>query len=127
VIPERVDELTLALTHLGLRAFRFAGSGTLRISARRAGPPSGQMRPRPGAIDPRRAEHAIIEVLGSAPPDVADSMQEISGDMLRTVPRPDEADIAYAATSALLAAAGGAIESDDTTFATARSVVRIRV
>ncbi len=35
LLDHRVDELALALTHLALRAFRFAGSGGLRLGARR--------------------------------------------------------------------------------------------
>ena len=36
VVPERVQELGTALVYLALRAYRFAGSGSLRISAHRA-------------------------------------------------------------------------------------------
>ena len=122
VIPEHVDGLTLALTHLSLRAFRFAGSGTVLLSARRVAP--AELLPH------RRAstrEQVLIEVLGAAPADLADSAMEISSDILRTVPRPDEADVAHNAAKALIAAVGGVIEIDDATFTIARSVVRLKM
>jgi PAS domain S-box-containing protein len=129
VLPERCDELTLALTHLALRAFRFAGSGTLRITARRTPAPALAFDPRAVVRAARRApdrEHALLEILGEAPPDLVASAMEISSDMLRTVSRPDEVDLAYQAAQSILMAAGGAIESDDATFSTARTVVRLR-
>ncbi|MFT3775583.1 MAG: PAS domain-containing protein [Minicystis sp.] len=128
VIPERVDELTLALTHLALRAFRFAGSGSLRICARRTPPPPPDPRHPPmrtGRRPPER-DHAVVEIIADAPADLADAAMEISSDMLRTVPRPDEADHAHQAAQMLIAAAGGMIETDDATFSMARSVVRLK-
>lgn len=125
VIAERSDELTLAITHLALRAFRFAGSGSLRITARRTSPPRPDPRTFSRGSRPPEREHAVLEILGSAPPDIADAAVDISSDMLRTVPRPDEADHAYTSAQALIVAAGGLIESDDATFSTARSVIRL--
>jgi PAS domain S-box-containing protein len=122
VIPEHVDGLTLALTHLALRAFRFAGSGTVLITARRVDTTD--------ALPHRRSaprEQVLLEVLGTAPADLADAAMEISSDVLRTVPRPDEADVAHSAAKALIAAVGGVIEIDDATFTAARSVVRLKV
>ena len=128
IIAERVDELCAALTYLALRAFRFAGSGTLRIAAHRVVPPPESQRPRSRlARPPVEREQVVIEILGTAPADMLDTAVDISSDMLRTVPRPAEADVVYQAAQVLIAAAGGVIESDDATFSTARSVIRLRV
>ncbi len=82
VVPERVQELGTALVYLALRAYRFAGSGSLRITARRAaaGTPAPahagtsdafSMGEAPRAYDPRRRpawqaerEHVLIEIRG---------------------------------------------------------------
>ncbi len=143
VVAERVEELGAALVYLALRAFRFAGSGTLRISARRLEPtrPPPPRRPAtpgpaapPGSSgrartprQPAERRYVTIEIVGIAPSDLTDGAVEISSDMLRTVPRPAEADVAHQAAHTLIAAVGGSIETDDTTFTTARSVVRLRV
>jgi PAS domain S-box-containing protein len=137
VVPERVEELGAALVYLALRAFRFAGSGTLCISASRSEPtrssdpsylsdvslPSARAR---RSRPPPERRYVVIEIVGTAPADLAESALEISSDMLR-IPRPTEADLAYQAAHTLIAAVGGSIETDDTTFTTARSVVRLRV
>jgi PAS domain S-box-containing protein len=127
VISERVDEIALALTHLSLRAFRFAGSGSLRLTARRTPAPAPALRAiaRGFHRGPER-EHAFVEIAAAAPADLADSAMEISSDVIRSVPRPDETDLAYAAAQALLGVCGGAIESDDAGFSSARTVVRLR-
>ncbi|APR85493.1 Hypothetical protein A7982_10842 [Minicystis rosea] len=122
VIPEHIDELTLALTHLALRAYRFAGSGALRLSARRVAPPPLE----PRGLRRASGEHAIIEIVADAPLDLAGAAMEISSDMLRTIPRPDEVDVAHNAAQTLIASAGGVIESDDASFSTARTVVRLK-
>lgn len=121
VLPEYVDELALALNHLALRAFRFAGSGTLRITARRA-PQTMDARRQTGRRPEREQVH--IELLGAAPTDVAESPVDAS-DILRAVPRPDEADVAYVAAQIIIGAAGGTIEADEATFATAGTIVRL--
>ncbi len=128
VIPERIEEVSAALVYLALRAFRFAGSGSLSVVARRTEPLPEHLRARP-RLSRAAAEpvHLIIEILGTAPADMAETSVEISSDMLRTIPRPDEADVAYQAAQTLLASIGGSIESDDATFSTARSVIRLRV
>jgi PAS domain S-box-containing protein len=128
IIGERVDELCAAIGYLALRAFRFAGSGALRISAHRVVPPPESQRPRSRAArPPAEREQLVIEILGTAPADMVDTAVDISSDMLRTIPRPAEADLAYQAAQTLIAAAGGSIESDDATFSTARSVIRLRL
>jgi hypothetical protein len=134
IVPERVEELGAALVYLSLRAYRFAGSGTLRVTAARAEatPEAAPVqwkephRSRPRAGRPAQI-HVLIEILGSAPADVADNAVEISSDVLRTVPRPAEADVAFQAAQTLIASVGGVIESDDATFSTARTVVRLRI
>jgi hypothetical protein len=133
IVPQRAEELTAALIYLSLRAYRFAGSGTLRLVARRVPRPSDQSirtDPRSRSRLPRSAPvriHVTVEILGAAPADLADTAVEISSDVLRAIPRPIEADATYQATQTLLAAIGGAIESDDATFSTARTVVRLRM
>jgi PAS domain S-box-containing protein len=128
ILSERVDELCTALTYLSLRAFRFAGSGSLRIAAHRVVPPPESQRPRSRlSRPPAEREQLVIEILGTAPADMVDTVVDISSDMLHTIPRPAEADLAYQAAQMLVASAGGTIESDDTTFSTARSVVRLRL
>ncbi len=127
VVQERVQELTLALTHLGLRAFRFAGSGSLRITARRAAAPAASAAPRAlGARPPPAGADVLVEIVGTAPSDLAENAMEISSDMVRTIPRPTDVDLAYASAQTLIAAAGGAIELDDAGFTTARTTVRLR-
>jgi PAS domain S-box-containing protein len=136
IVPERVEELTAALIYLSLRAHRFAGSGTLQLAARRTLRPSQRAEPtlraepRPRSRLARAAPeriHVTLEILGAAPADLADTAVEISSDMLRAIPRPVEDDATYQATQTLLAAMGGAIESDDATFSTARTVIRLRM
>lgn len=122
VIADHVDGVTLALTHLALRAFRFAGSGTVHLYARHASPPEPPSNRR---LPPK--EQVVVEIIGAAPADLAEAAMEISSEMLRTVPRPDEADLAHNAAQALIGAAGGTLESDDATFTTARSVIRFRI
>ena len=127
ILSQRVEELGAALVYLSLRAFRFAGSGTLHLAARRTEPqPEPRSRGRLSRAGQERAD-VLIEILGAAPPDLADTSVEISSDMLRAIPRPAEADLAYQAAVTLLASVGGSVESDDATFSTARSVIRLRV
>jgi PAS domain S-box-containing protein len=126
VVPERVEELGAALVYLSLRAFRFAGSGTLHVLARRAeAPPEPHRRGRLSRAVSERS-YLVIEIVGAAPADLADTAVEISSDMLRAIPRPAEADVAYQAAVALLGSVGGIVESDDATFSTARTVIRLR-
>jgi PAS domain S-box-containing protein len=126
VIADRIDELGCALAYLGLRAFRFAGSGSLRlVAARSQGAASGIPRAAFGGAG--GTEYITIEITGSAPPDLADTPLEISSDMLRAIPRPAEADLAYQAAASLILASGGSIEGDEASFTRARSVVRLRV
>jgi PAS domain S-box-containing protein len=137
MVPERVEELAAALIYLSLRAYRFAGSGNLRLVARRVDPRASKSSEHPIRTEPRARNrlsrgapdrvHVTLEILGTAPADLADTAVEISSDMLRAIPRPVEADATYQATQALLAAIGGAIESDDATFSTARTVIRLRM
>ncbi len=129
IVPERVQELGAALVYLSLRAYRFAGSGSLRIMAHRASFPfePQRQRARTSSRPPAEREHLMIEIVGSAPADMADTSIEISSEMVNTVPRPAEADLAYHAAQTLVAAAGGAIESDDASFSSARTVIRLRV
>jgi len=128
IVPERIEEVSAALVYLALRAFRFAGSGSLRVIARRTEPLPEHLRARPRlSRSPGDQAQVVIEILGTAPADIVDTSVEISSDMLRTIPRPDEADVAYQAAQTLIASIGGSIESDDATFSTARSVVRLRV
>jgi PAS domain S-box-containing protein len=130
VIVERADELTIALTHLALRAYRFAGSGKLRVAAARgvARPPAPRLPYHEGrALPLRERECVVLEILAHAPADLASTAGDISSDMLRTIPRPDEASLAYGAAQTLIGSAGGVIESDDATFATARSVIRLHL
>jgi PAS domain S-box-containing protein len=124
LIEDHVDELGTALIYLGLRAFRFSGSGSLRITAVRS---AGADSVRGWSRSPRPAEDMVtIEIMGSAPPEISETPTDISSDMLRTIPRPAETDLAYQAACTLVGVAGGSIESDDATFTTARSVVKLR-
>jgi hypothetical protein len=133
IVPDRVEELTAALIYLSLRAYRFAGSGTLRVVARRTSRSSEQpirneprLRSRLSRGAPDRV-HVTLEIVGAAPADLADNAVEISSDMLRAIPRPVEADTTYQAAQTLLVAIGGTVESDDATFSTARTVIRLRL
>ncbi len=126
LLDHRVDELALALTHLALRAFRFAGSGGLRLGARRIAPlpPDPRLRSRI-AVAPQETQDTLITLLGTAPPDSAVHGDSISAE-LQTVPRRDENDQAFAAVKAILAAVGGSIELDDVTFDEAITTIRLR-
>ena len=127
LLDYRVDELALALTHLALRAFRFAGSGNLRLAARRITPlpPDPRLRASRIAIAPQETQDTLITLMGTAPPDSAVFGESISAEML-AVPRRDESDQAFAAVKAILAAVGGAIEVDDVTFDEATTIIRLR-
>jgi PAS domain S-box-containing protein len=125
VIQERVQELTLALTHLGLRAYRFAGSGSLRFVARRVPALAAVGRALATRPPPDRSD-VLVEIIGTAPTDLAETAMEISSDLVRTIPRPADADLAFTAAQTLIAGAGGVIEIDDAGFTTARSTVRLR-
>jgi PAS domain S-box-containing protein len=126
LLDHRVDELALALTHLALRAFRFAGSGGLRLGARRIAPlpPDPRLRSRI-AVAPQETQDTLITLLGTAPPDSAVHGDSLSADF-QTVPRRDENDQAFAAVKSILAAVGGTIELDDVTFDEAITTVRLR-
>jgi PAS domain S-box-containing protein len=126
LLDYRVDELALALTHLALRAFRFAGSGGLRLAARRIAPlpPDPRLRSRI-PIAPQETQDTLITLMGTAPPDSALHGENISSELL-AVPRRDESDLAFAAVKAILAAVGGTIEVDDVTFDEATTTIRIR-
>ena len=111
-------------------AFRFAGSGTLGIAAHRVGAPAGASEhkdwmgappteparpvprpaPRARAPDHRDRRHRARRISSTA--------VDISSDVLRTMPRAAEADLAYQSAQTLIAAAGGNVESDDATFST---------
>ena len=126
LLDHRVDELALALTHLALRAFRFAGSGGLRLGARRIAPlpPDPRLRSRIYVL-PQETQDTLITLLGTAPPDSAVHGDSISPE-LQNVPRRDENDQAFAAAKAILAAVGGTIELDDVTFDEAITTIRLR-
>jgi PAS domain S-box-containing protein len=126
LLDHRVDELALALTHLALRAFRFAGSGGLRLGARRIAPlpPDPRLRSRV-AVAPQETQDTLITLMGTAPPDSAVHGENISAELL-AVPRRDESDAAFAAVKAILAAVGGTIEVDDVSFDEATTTIRLR-
>ena len=126
LLDHRVDELALALTHLALRAFRFAGSGGLRLASRRIAPlqPDPRLRSRI-AIAPQETQDTLITLMGTAPPDSAVLGASISAELL-AVPRRDESDQAFAAVKAILAAVNGTIEVDDVTFDEATTTIRLR-
>ncbi|MEP7119696.1 MAG: PAS domain-containing protein [Byssovorax sp.] len=126
LLDHRVDELALALTHLALRAFRFAGSGGLRLASRRIAPlpPDPRLRSRI-ALAPPEAQDTLITLMGTAPPDSAVHGENISAELL-AVPRRDESDLAFAAVKTILAAVGGTIEVDDVTFDEATTTIRLR-
>ena len=81
----------------------------------------------PVALRPGAGPYALIEIAATAPPDLADQVVETSSDVLRAIPRPAEADAAYQAAVTVLGTIGGSVESDDATFATARTIIRLRV
>jgi PAS domain S-box-containing protein len=126
LLDHRVDELALAITHLALRAFRFAGSGGLRLAARRIAPlpPDPRLRTRI-ALAPPETLDTLITLMGTAPPDSAVHGENISAELL-AVPRRDESDLAFTAVKAILAAVGGSIEVDDVTFDEATTTIRLR-
>lgn len=128
VIAEQVDELTIALTHIAFRAYRFAGSGSLELKASLAPAAACDSRPRAwlGSPPVRAPAHLLLEIVAHAPADLADVSSEISSDGLKTIPHPADADVAFAGAQALLASANASIELDEANFSVARTVVRVR-
>lgn len=127
LLDHRVDELALALTHLALRVFRLAGSGGLRLGARRVAPLPPDPRLRSRLAAPQETQDTWVTLLGTAPPDSAvhdDDVESISVE-LQAVPRAEN-DQAFAAVKAILAAVGGTIEVDDVTFEDATTTIRLR-
>lgn len=124
LIEQRVDEITLAVTYLGLRAFRLAGSGELRLDARKV--PRAPSPTRLHARHTPEQEDILIEILGTAAPEHDLPSIDISSDMLKTIPRRADADIAFAAVKELLDAVGVVIESDEATLDLARTTLRLR-
>ncbi len=126
LLDHRVDELALAITHLALRAFRFAGSGGLRLGARCIAPlpPDPRLRSRI-ALAPQETQDTLITLMGTAPPDSAVGGENVSAELL-AVTRRDESDAAFTAVKAILAAVGGTIEVDDVSFDEATTTIRLR-
>ena len=126
LLDHRVDELALAITHLALRAFRFAGSGGLRLGARCIAPlpPDPRLRSRV-ALAPQETQDTLITLMGTAPPDSAVGGENVSAELL-AVTRRDESDAAFTAVKAILAAVGGTIEVDDVSFDEATTTIRLR-
>jgi hypothetical protein len=119
--------MTLVITYLALRAFRFAGSGTLQIEARRVALQSADPRMRSRLV-PHSADmqDTLIVILGGAHPESSLPGTDISSDILQTIPRRADADQAFTAAKALLAACNGTIESDEVTLDEACTVIRLR-
>lgn len=127
LLEQRVDEMTLVITYLALRAFRFAGSGTLQIEARRVALQSADPRMRSRLV-PHSADmqDTLIVIAGGAHPESSLPGTDISSDILQTIPRRADADQAFAAARSLLAACNGSIESDEVTLDEACTVIRFR-
>lgn len=126
LLDHRVDEFALALTHLALRAFRFAGSGALRLRAQRIAPlpPDPRLRSRI-SVAPTETLDTLITLTGTAPPDSGVLEEELTVD-LQVAPRRDDSDQSFPAVRAILAAVGGSIELDDVTFDEATTTIRLR-
>jgi hypothetical protein len=109
----QLDVIGLALIELGLRAFRVGGSGLLRIAARR------RKVSAPSAL--------VVEIIGEQP--VGNEIGAIVDPTSGLVPMrhrgPDE-DRAFDAAAFLLASSGGAIEADEWTLDSSRTVVVLR-
>jgi PAS domain S-box-containing protein len=125
LLDHRVDELALALIHLALRAFRFAGSGALLLGARRVAPlpPDPRLRTRISVVPPETLD-TLITLTGRAPPDSGVLEDELSAELHVTSRRDD--DQAFTAVRTILAAVAGSIELDDITFDEATTAVRLR-
>ena len=124
LLDHRVDELALALTHLALRAFRFAGSGALLLGARRIAPLPPDPRLRGRITVPSETLDTLITLTGKAPLDSGVLEEALTAD-LQVVPRRDD-DQAFNAVRAILAVVGGSIELDDITFDEATTTIRLR-
>jgi PAS domain S-box-containing protein len=118
MLQQGLDELTIALTYLGLRAYRLGGSGMLRIDASHR---------RSTSYDRRASREIRIEVVGEPPADNGLATAEAGSGLLATIPRHAEMLAAFDAVLTLLAAIGGAMESDDVTVHAARTVIRLAV
>jgi PAS domain S-box-containing protein len=127
LLEQRVDEMTLVITYLSLRAFRFAGSGSLQIEARRVALQSTDPRMRSRLV-PHSAEmqDTLIVIAGGAHPESSLPGTDISSDILQTIPRRADADQAFNAAKSLLAACNATIESDEVTLDEACTVIRLR-
>jgi PAS domain S-box-containing protein len=127
LLEQRVDEMSLVITYLALRAFRYAGSGTLQIEARRVAlqPSDPRMRSRlvPHSAD---MQDTLIVICGGAHPESSLPGTDISTDILQTVPRRADAEQAFNAAKSLLAACNATIETDEVTLDQASTVIRLR-
>ncbi len=122
LLEQRVDEITLAITYLALRAFRFAGSGELRIVARLIAAEDRRSRTRSSV----ELKDAKLELVGAAPADIEAPAMDISSDMLKTIPGRAEADVTFDAVKEMLGAVGVTIESDEAGLERTRTVLRIK-
>jgi PAS domain S-box-containing protein len=124
LLDQRVDECTLALTYLALRAFRLAGSGSLRIEAVRVAPlpPDPKARTRAPRAD---APDTLVKLSAAASPESSIPAQDVSSELQTISPR-HQADQAFTAAKQILAAAGASIEVDDAAFDEACTAVRFR-
>jgi len=127
MIENRSDELTIVLTHLALRAFRMAGSGTLQIEARRVAPPPPppRSRPRITASAPDRMDTLVVITAG-APPESSLHSAGLSPDVLQAVPHRSEDEPSLIAARTVLALCNGDIETDEASLDESSTSIRIR-
>jgi len=127
LLEQRVDEMTLVISYLALRAFRYAGSGSLLIEARRVALQASDPRMRSRLV-PHTGDmqDTLIVIAGGVHPESSLPGTDISTDIMQTIPRRADADQAFTAAKGLLAACNATIESDEVALDEACTVIRLR-
>lgn len=117
VLARGTDQLTLALTYLGLRAFRLAGSGSLRIEASHL-PPSDD--------EPRARRDIEIALVGEPPTGNTVGASDLGSGLMAAASRHADMLTAFGGAQRVVEALGGRIVADDQHAHAARTLVRLR-
>jgi PAS domain S-box-containing protein len=111
-----LDSLTVGLTYLGLRVFRLAGAGALRIVASME-----RSSYDGGGTAPRRVR---IELVAEPPGGSGSPAVEQSSGLASAIPRHAEMLAVFESVVAMMAAVGTTLDADEVTARGARTVLR---
>jgi hypothetical protein len=112
VLELRFDELHLALVYLGLRTFRLAGGGALKLGSR---------------LTPSRdgAGYDVLVDIAAEPVTPLDETHDDDPESSRTSPGSADHGATFEALVTLLHAAGASLETDQTGAPAVRASLRI--